>query len=106
MLASLLVVLSAGAPEPGPAPGKGEPPARRELFAAEDWYRGRAGKEQAFVGTLRRVERPRGEVGFGRFNPYRLVMGEGPRGVREVYVGAKPELLAPYVGRRVRLTGK
>jgi hypothetical protein len=78
-----------------------EPPAKLELFAAEDWYRGQKGKEEEFVGVLERVKE--GGVGFGRFNPYRLRM---EKEVREVYVGGKTEVLAPYVGKKVKLIGK
>lgn len=81
-----------------------EPPGRRELFAREGWYRGQAGKEQVFAGVLQRAERGKGVAGFGRFNPYRLVMAG--KKVREVYVGGRSELLEPYVGKRVRITGK
>lgn len=80
------------------------PPAKLELFAKEAWYRGQAGKEQDFVGVLRVLNRGKGVVGFGRFNPYRLEMAGNK--VREVYVGGKPALLAPYVGKNVKLTGK
>jgi hypothetical protein len=97
MLTSLFVMLAVG-----PATlDKGEP-ATKELFAGEEWYKKQAGKEQDFVGTLEKVDRG-GRVGFGRSNPYRLKM-KGD--TREVYVGGKPNLLAPYVGKTVKLTGK
>src|SRR4051812_16096239 len=50
-----------------------DPPAR-ELFAAEPWYKGMSGKEEAFVGRLQRTDQAKGVVGFGRNNAYRLVM--------------------------------
>ena len=53
-----------------------EPPAKKELFAQEDWYKGQKGEERAFVGVVERGGRPEGVVGFGRNNPYRLVMEE------------------------------
>ncbi len=50
-----------------------EPPAKKELFARESWYKDQPGKEKAFVGVLERVK-GKGGIGFGRFNPYRLVI--------------------------------
>lgn len=87
----------------GDPPAKNAP-AKLELFAKEDWYRGQEGKEQDFVGVLRQIKRAKGVVGFGRFNPYRLEMAGNK--IREVYVGGKPALLAPYAGKKVKLTGK
>ena len=98
MFTSLLVTLALGS---AAAVDKAAP-AAKELFAAEEWYKKQEGKEQDFVGTLEKVDRG-GLVGFGRSNPYRLKM-KGD--VREVYVGGKPNLLAPYVGKTVKLTGK
>jgi hypothetical protein len=97
MLSAVLLSLTVAVAEPQVK----EPPAKLELFAAEDWYRGQKGKEEEFVGVLERVKG--GGVGFGRFNPYHLRM---EKDVREVYVGGKPDLLAPYVGRKVKLIGK
>jgi hypothetical protein len=103
-----------------------EPPAKKELFAKEEWYKGQRGKEQDFVGVLEKAAGG-GGIGFGRFNPYRLVMTvtvpviveekidgkivrrtefKTEKRTREVYVGGKPDLLAPYVGKKVKLTGK
>jgi len=102
MTSLVLAVLTVPAAEPAK-----EPPAKLELFAAEDWYKGQNGKEADFVGVLMFKERPKDVVGFGRFNPYTLVMTDGAKTtVREVYVGGKPELLKPYIGKRVKLTGK
>ncbi len=105
-----LVALAIGAPtKPEPATKeKEDPPAKLELFGGEDWYKGQPGKEEEFVGLLEGSRRAGGKApGFGRFNPYRLVMGgEGKKSVREVYNGGKPELLAPYVGQKVKLVGK
>jgi hypothetical protein len=85
---------------------KDDPPAKKELFAKEDWYKGQQGKEQDFVGVLQK-EKGGGDIGFGRFNPYRLEMTiDGKKAVREVYIGGKPELIAAYVGKKVKLTGK
>src|SRR3954470_20076373 len=100
MLAAVMVMLTTSAADPGVVPAK------RDLFGAESWYQGQPGQEQTFVGILHRAGRG-GQVGFGRFNPYRLLMGnEGNKSVREVYVGGKPELLALYVGKKVQLIGK
>jgi hypothetical protein len=89
-------------------PAKADPPAKMELFAKEDWYKGQAGKEETFTGTLEKLDRGKNVVGFGRFNPYRLTMTDsaGKKTVREVYVGGKTDLLDPYVGKKVKLTGK
>jgi hypothetical protein len=97
MLSTLLLTLSVGVAPEQPK----EPPAKMELFAREGWYKEQKGDEKDFVGTLERVKGP--EIGFGRFNPYRLKMN---RDTREVYVGGKPDVLAPYVGKTVKLTGK
>ena len=105
MLTSLLLTLALGgaaaADKADDAPKK-EPPAKKELFADQEWYKTQKGKEETFVGTLEKVKGG-GGVGFGRFNPYRLKM-KGD--TREVYVGAKPELLKEYVGKTVKLVGK
>lgn len=74
---------------------------RLTLFAAEAWYKKRAGKEQTFEGVLTKVKRA-GGIGFGRFNPYRLRMSNG---VREVYMGGR-KTIEPYLGQRVRIRGK
>src|SRR5947209_6600797 len=108
MLTLVLTVLT-GLPAVGEvAPRQqGEAPARKELFAGEDWYKSQKGDERTFVGLLQRIDRAKGAIGFGRMNHYRLVMNDkGKQDVREVYVGGKMELLAPYVGKRIRLTGK
>ena len=73
-----------------------------ELFGKEAWYKEQAGKEQDFVGVLKKSDR-KGGIGFGRFNPYSLEMEKDKR---EVYVGGKPDILKPYVGLRVKITGK
>lgn len=84
-----------------------KPPAKKELFAAEAWYKEQKAQEQAFVGYLQRTERGKGVVGIGRFNPYYLTEDkEGKKPIREVYVGGKMELLAPYVGLKIVLIGK
>ncbi len=82
-------------------------PKKKELFAGEKWYKSQPGKEEPFVGVLKHVQRA-GQFGFGRFNPYRLVIKKAGKkiDIREVYIGGKQKLLAPYVGKKVRLTGK
>jgi hypothetical protein len=74
-----------------------------ELFAAESWYKEQEGKEQEFVGVLQKTTRKGGAFGFGRFNPFNLLMDKD---TREVYVGGKLDILNPYVGRKVKLIGK
>jgi hypothetical protein len=108
MLGTMLLTVCTGLAAADAPPARQGPPAQRELFSREDWYRGQEGKEQDFVGTLQMVQRKKGVVGFGRFNPYYLVMesDKGQRQVREVYVGGQLDILQPYVGRRVRITGK
>ena len=104
MLASLLLAVALGGSvvEDKVDPLKQVPPGKKELFAREKWYQDQEGKEQDFVGVLEKVDRG-GRVGFGRFNPYRLKMKDD---VREVYIGGKPQILAEYVGRKVKLSGK
>jgi PrcB C-terminal len=110
MLATLTAALLFAAPpvvEPAQA-NKEAPPAKLALFADESWYKNRKVDEQDFVGVLSRVpERTGGTIGVGRFNPYRLTMNnKGKQTEREVYAGAHPEYLAPYVGKRIKLIGK
>jgi hypothetical protein len=79
-------------------------PPQVELFAKEGWYKDAKAPEQEFAGVLRKTERAKGVVGFGRFNPFRLEM-EGDK-VREVYVSGNLKILDPYVGKRIKLIGK
>ncbi len=52
-------------------------------------------------------EPPGGAAGVARFNRYRLTMNDDSKSVvREVYDGGQPELLAPYVGKKIKLIGK
>jgi hypothetical protein len=105
MLTALLLTVCSGVNADEPA--RAELPAKKELFAREEFYRNQEGKEETFIGTLRKSDRGKGVVGFGRFNPFRLEMNvNGKADVREVYSGGKSELLDPYVGKRVKLTGK
>ncbi len=98
MLSLLTLLLGAAVAAPAE---KAEPPAKKELFANEDWYKNQKGKEEMFEGTLEFKEQK--GVGFGRYNPYRLVMKND---AREVYVGSQGKLLQPYIGKRIRLIGK
>ena len=110
MLATLTAALLLGAPPaPEPTASKDAPPAMLQLFADESWYKSQKGDEQDFVGLLSRAPAgPGGTVGTGRVNPYRLAITDdkGKQSEREVYAGAHPELLAPYVGRKIKLIGK
>ena len=112
MLATLTAALLLAAPPAVPA-DKDAPAAKVELFGGEGWYKNQKGEEREFVGVLSKAPEPTGgAVGIGRFNLYRLTMhlltmkGEGKSVVREVYAGGHPELLAPYVGKKVKLIGK
>jgi hypothetical protein len=108
MLATLTAALLFAAP-PAVEPAHADaPPAKLALFADESWYKNRKADEQDFVGVLSRVpERTGGTVGAGHFNPYRLTMNHnGKQTEREVYAGAHPDYLAPYVGKRIKLIGK
>jgi hypothetical protein len=126
MLATLLLSAATAVPAAQPD-AKKDPPARMELFSREDWYKGQKGEEQEFSGLLTKVDRAKDVVGFGRVNPYKLTMHftetvqvkvlvDGKEKtevrtvtkevVREVYVGGKSDILDPYVGKRVKLTGK
>lgn len=108
MLATLTTALLLAAPPSAPnaAPAeKDDPPAKVELFGGEGWYKNKKGEEREFVGVLSKAPEP--TVGIGRFNRYRLTMkAKGKSVVREVYAGGHPELLAPYVGKTVKLIGK
>jgi hypothetical protein len=81
-----------------------DPPASKELFAKEAWYKDEKGKEGTFTGVLQEAPRGKDTVGPGRANAYRLEMGD--KKYREVYTGGKDAVLKPYVGYTVRFTGK
>jgi hypothetical protein len=81
------------------------PPAKKELFAKEEWYKETEGKETEFIGILKYTPRKEGVVGFGRFNPYKLEMGE-KLGVRQVHVRGQDKILAEYNGKKVKIIGK
>ncbi|MCE9531203.1 MAG: hypothetical protein K8T89_08790 [Planctomycetes bacterium] len=83
-----------------------DPAPKKELFAKEDWYTGQKGAEKEFTGVLKYNPPPKGTVGFGRVNPYRLVFNNDPKEFREVYVGGKDELLKEYADKRVKFVGK
>jgi hypothetical protein len=102
MLTGVLLALSCAAPAEAK---KDAPPPKVELFARERWYRDQKGAEQVFVGLLRYHPRPKGVAAIGRHNDFSLLM-KGKDGAREVYSGGKPELLRPYAGKQVKITGK
>jgi hypothetical protein len=82
-----------------------DPPAKKDLFAKEAFYKDRKEKEQDFTGTLR--YKPSTGIGIGRYNPFTLEMEvKGKKEVREVYVGGKDNLLKAYAGKKVKITGK
>src|SRR5262245_59046114 len=104
MLATLLLAALTAADAP---PKDKAPPAKKELFADQKWYKDQKGKEEAFEGTLKYTPLPDGVGTIGRHNDFQLEMTvKGKKDVREVYVGGKPELLKPYAGKKVKLTGK
>ena len=108
MFVTLTAALLLGAPPAEPAAADA-PPARLQLFADEAGTRIKKARKNPLPACCRgRRQPPAGTVGFGRVNPYRLTMTDdkGQTTEREVYVGARPELLAPYVGHKVRLVGK
>ncbi|HYT93589.1 MAG TPA: hypothetical protein VEL76_33025, partial [Gemmataceae bacterium] len=74
MFALVMTVLTGLPAGEAAARQKESPPAKKELFANEGWYKSQKGEEQAFVGVLQKIDRGKGVAGFGRFNPYRLVM--------------------------------
>lgn len=78
-----------------------DPPASKELFAKEAWYKDEKGKEGTFTGVLQEAPRAKGT---GRANTYRLEMGD--KKYREIYTGGKDAVLKPYVGYTVKFTGK
>jgi hypothetical protein len=79
----------------------------RPLFAAPKWYQDAAGQEQAYEGTLD-INAGDGKIGpAARFCSFRLVaLEEGKPISRPVYMNGKDQLLAPHLGRRVRLIAK
>lgn len=81
-----------------------DPPASKELFAKEAWYKDDKGKEQTFTGVLQYTPREKDAAGTGRYNAYRLEMGD--KKYREVYVAGNEAILKPYVNYMVKLTGK
>jgi hypothetical protein len=101
MLWLTVLLIAAPALDDKSDPPKKEPAAKKDLFAAEQWYKDQDGKEMEFTGKLERVKG--GGIGFGRMNPYRLVMKDD---TREVYIGGKPEILADYLGMQIKLAGK
>lgn len=98
MFSALLVAALVQAP---PAQAAPRPPSL-VIFGRERWYQEVRGDEEPFVGILERLP---GAVRGSR-TAYRLVMHvEGRPVAREVFIGPDPNVLAPYVGQRVTLTG-
>jgi hypothetical protein len=100
----VLSVSAAPAPEPEP-PREVKPVV---LLAGSDEYKNAKATEAVYEGD---VENNPGDGGVGkptRFNAYRLKGKDkdGKEFVRELYVPGKAFLLASYVGKRVRVTGK
>lgn len=84
-----------------------EPPAKKELFADQPWYKEQAGKEQTFTGKLLHRPLPPGTGVLGRYNAFSLETTEaGKKATFEVYSGGKADLFKPYVNKTVALTGK
>jgi len=84
-----------------------DPPAKKDLFAAEAWYKEQAGKEESFIGTLVHKPLPDGVAVLGRHNAFSLEVVAGrKKTIFEVYSGGKDELLKPYAGKKVTITGK
>jgi hypothetical protein len=133
MFAALLLTVLMSAPavqsdaKKDPTP-KVEQPAKKvvEVFAGEDFYKKQDGKEEEFVGRLERLNSG-GKTIYGRNNPYRVVVvqyrevpvdvvvGKEVVKVKEkraeataldMYVAGKAELLVPFVGKQVKITGK
>jgi hypothetical protein len=78
------------------------------LLADSEEYKAARPAEAAYEGV---VENNPGDGGVGkptRFNPYRLTGKDsaGKEFARELYAPGKSLLLAAYVGKRVRVTGK
>lgn len=125
MLAAMLLSVLAGVPAAQPD-AKKDAPAKQELFAAENWYKGQAGEEQQFIGVLKKVAN-KGKAGIGRMNAYVLqstrqekvpvVVKVDGKAVteyrhvevtfeRDVYVAGKNDILDSYVGKHVLMVGK
>lgn len=84
-----------------------KPPAMKELFANQPWYKEQTGKEESFTGTLRYHPLPAGVDGLGRHNDFSLeILAGGKKTTYEVYSGGKAELFKPYAGKKITLTGK
>jgi hypothetical protein len=84
-----------------------DPPAKKELFAAQPWYKEQAGKEQTFTGQLVYKPLPAGTGVLGRYNAFTLEAASGRKKTFfEVYSGGKDDLLKPYANKTITLTGK
>src|SRR5262249_16107316 len=81
-----------------------DPPASKELFAKEAWYKDEKTKEQTFAGVLQYTPRAKDTVGTGPFKGYRLEIGD--KKYREVNGAGNESALKPYVNYMVKFTGK
>jgi hypothetical protein len=73
LVLSICTLSAAAAPAPT---DKEEPPAKKELFAKEDWYKDQKEKEGTFSGVLQK-KKDGGGIGIvQRFNPYQLLKTE------------------------------
>jgi hypothetical protein len=92
-----------------PAPEESGQPRPLLLLAGSDEYKAAKGAEAVYEGV---IENNPGDATVGkptRFNAYRFKCKDAVAGqefVRELYVPGKAFLLASYVGKRVRMTGK
>ena len=77
-----------------------DPPASKDLFAKEAWYKDDKGKEQTFTGVLQYTPREKDAVGTGRYNAFRLEMGD--KKYREVHVAGNEAILKPYVNYMIK----
>jgi hypothetical protein len=125
MRAILILALCTPFAVAAPAPDvKDDPPAKKALFAKEDWYKDQKAKEETFEGVIQRKKVDGVEL---RAHPYQLiqtvtvnaVVEQNVGGVitkkivtetrmlaRDIYVPGKADLLDGYLGKMVRITGK
>jgi hypothetical protein len=96
-LLAIAFVLAAGCSAAHPEPVSVHP-----LFADEPWYRAKTQPERTFEGTLIENPAPREKHYFRPSNRYLLKGAE----TWEVYTPSRDEVLAPFLGTRVRLIGK
>ena len=99
----LLALGTAAVPVPGArAEAGGSAPAAIAIYADTDWYRARPEPERRWQGTLHR-RAVAGGPGGRSATSFGLTTAEGELPVYAAGAGAR---LAPFVGRRVAVTGK